>query len=287
MQLGLAALLVNDIERPDAPDLIERLRVEACRLQVLSDALRTTPDPDVARVAALRELRRSMPHARILAFSEFASTVTHLYACMRADSGVGMLSSRNARIASGSIPRAELLQRFAPCAQQGTRFRVHEQVTLLLTTDLLSEGLDLQDSSVVVHLDLPWNPARLRQRLGRIRRPGGAATVLSFFLAPPARAARLLDVERRLRMKGEVAHGATARTPPALPVLSSGKLAELDTAARASPLNAAERGRYRVLRLAEWASHAPVATGLMLAATEASVHGWLACLSDGTLVSTA
>src|SRR5688572_10824059 len=74
-----------------------------------------------------------------------------------------------------------------------------ERIDLLLSTDVLSEGVGLQDASVVVHLDLPWTPARLEQRTGRIARLGSRhATVAVYAIAPPASAEAPLDVERRL-----------------------------------------------------------------------------------------
>jgi hypothetical protein len=77
---------------------------------------------------------------------------------------------------------------------------------MLCTTDVLSEGLDLQRASVIIHLDLPWNPARLEQRVGRVRRLGSSHPCVSVYvLAPPAAAERLLQVEQRLRDKMGVA----------------------------------------------------------------------------------
>jgi superfamily II DNA/RNA helicase len=77
---------------------------------------------------------------------------------------------------------------------------------LLITTDVLSEGLNLQEASVVVHLDYPWNPARLDQRIGRVRRLGSRHHVVTVYaLAPPAPAERLLRIDERLRDKLRVA----------------------------------------------------------------------------------
>src|SRR5439155_26164339 len=123
----------------------------------------------------------------------------------------GMLTARAARIVTGRLSRDELLARFAPEGQGSRAYAPHEAVTLLLATDLLSEGVNLQDASIVIHLDLPWNPARLSQRVGRVRRPGGAALVHSYLVAPPAGAALLLDVERRLRDKLGTAARAIGR----------------------------------------------------------------------------
>jgi hypothetical protein len=74
-------------------------------------------------------------------------------------------------------------------------------VDVLIATDLLGEGLNLQDAKRVIHYDLPWSP-RLAQRVGRIDRlasPHGHVTTATFL--PPEPLASALDVERRLALK--------------------------------------------------------------------------------------
>jgi hypothetical protein len=284
VQLGLTPLLVNADVRMDYTTLLSALADERRALDELSKQLRCTPDPDLARVNALRRLRAPEPSARLLVFSEFASTVAALYSALRLDPGVGMLTSKDARIASGRITRRELLARFAPVAQHGAAYRRHEQLTLLLTTDLLSEGLDLQDASVVVHLDLPWNPARLVQRVGRVLRPGGAACVTNLLLAPPARAATLLGVESRLRTKAALARAATGSQADVLPVLSAERLATL-VSPEPPGLSAGERGAI-MARLTRWNCAAYQRGDLAIAAVDWPTRAWLACLDDGALATT-
>ncbi|MGH7689279.1 MAG: helicase-related protein, partial [Gemmatimonadaceae bacterium] len=94
---------------------------------------------------------------------------------------------------SRSSPRAPARPRRTPHAHR---------VTMLITTDLLSEGVNLQEANVVVHADLPWSPARAEQRVGRVRRltsPHDRVFVYAF--RPPASADHLLHLERRLRHK--------------------------------------------------------------------------------------
>jgi hypothetical protein len=90
---------------------------------------------------------------------------------------------------------------------------------MLLTTDVSSEGVNLQDASVVVHLDLPWTAARLEQRVGRVRRMGSThETVLVYAMAPPASADALLRVRRTLERKA----GDARRLVGAMPLLIPG-----------------------------------------------------------------
>lgn len=106
------------------------------------------------------------------------------------------------RFASGEAPRLEVLRAFAPRAQGGARPAAALETDVLIATDLLSEGLNLQDAERVVHYDLPWSPARLAQRVGRIDRLGsshGSITTVTFLPSPPL--ARGLAIEERLARK--------------------------------------------------------------------------------------
>lgn len=72
----------------------------------------------------------------------------------------------------GGIPqnsRNDLLKGFAP-KSMAIKGKGKDEYNLLLTTDVLSEGVNLQQASVVIHFDLPWNPMKLIQRVGRVNR---------------------------------------------------------------------------------------------------------------------
>lgn len=77
-----------------------------------------------------------------------------------------------------------------------------EVIDLLLTTALLSEGVNLQDAQVVIHLDIPWTAARMEQRVGRVARLGSRhGAVRIHVLRPPLAAATVLDTESIVRRK--------------------------------------------------------------------------------------
>jgi superfamily II DNA or RNA helicase len=182
--------------------MLGAVRAHADGLRALLARLRALPDPDRQRVAALVDICRGHPNARILAFSQYAETVHALSRLLMANaSGVAELTARGGRVAGGRLRRRDILAQYSP---QGARGEppAAERIRLLVTTDVLSEGLDLQRASVVVHLDLPWNPARLEQRVGRVRRLGSVHdTIFVYALAPPASSERVLRVEARLRAK--------------------------------------------------------------------------------------
>ena len=118
-----------------------------------------------------------------------------------------------------ALSRADALARFAPVATGAREPPAAERIDLLIATDLLSEGVNLHDASVVVHLDLPWTSARLAQRVGRSRRLGARhATTSVYAFAPPAAADALLRQEQRLRDKLHAAARVTGACGAILPV---------------------------------------------------------------------
>ena len=299
VQLGFPTLLaargVDEARRAALTEAIER---ERSALAELLRAIADAADPDAMRVEALHAVRRAHAGESILAFSEWRSTVQAYWLAMRREPGIGMLCAAEARIASGRLPRDELLARFAPRAQ-GVRAPIaRECVTLLLATDLLSEGVNLQDASVVVHLDLPWNPARLAQRLGRIRRPGGGDVVTSYLMSSPARAAILLQTESRLRTKLARAERTIGRSIGVLPALGAVGVAgshqsseEMLGGSASTTLSAAEVRSEIARRLAGWRSSAEprldrsADTRTFVAGARADSCGWIALLGDGRLVA--
>ena len=73
----------------------------------------------------------------------------------------------------GEKSRGRVVGRFVPKANSWYKFREGEsELNTVIATDVLSEGLNLQDCDKVINYDLHWNPVRLIQRLGRIDRIG-------------------------------------------------------------------------------------------------------------------
>ena len=295
VQLGFAALLAGLANDRVLRGLTEALAVERRTLEVVRLAIARDHDADAARARALRDVRTRHPGAAVLAFSEFATTVRAYFTAMHADAGIGMLTAGESRIASGRLSREALLARFAPLAQGAPEPHARERVTLLLATDLLSEGVNLQDASVVAHLDLPWNPARLAQRVGRVRRPGGAREVTSYLVAPPARTELLLRAEARLRSKLVQAERTIGRGLDVMPKLSvnafdsASDMGRPATQTPAAPgLSVAElRGEiYRTLE--SWRRMgSPGASrdlDIVVVALRSPLEGWLAVLDDGRIV---
>ncbi len=287
MQLAFPELVTLDSSNidTDANALLVALDRHDVAVAALLRRLKLTPNPDVERAALLRRIRAAHPGERIIAFCHYAETVAALRAQLARDAGVAALTARGANIASGRISRDAVLAQFTPSIGGAARAtddrRTVDRIDLLITTDLLSEGLNLQEASVVVHLDFPWNPARLDQRVGRVLRMGSRhGTVAVYAVAPPAAAERVLRIERRLRDKLVVAQRTVGVAGQILPSILG--VDNTDTAASNSgDRGIAERASIvdRILR--DWLSadsNVPRLDGgaPIVAAVHAEVGGYVA-----------
>lgn len=227
VQLAFPELIVchdGDV-RPDM-QLAPCVEAHIAAVRSLLDEIRQRPDPDVQRAAHLTALRARHPGQGIVAFTQYADTVSAMHRLMRAQPAVAALTADGGIIAGGTITRRDTLARFAPRAQGVSRPGRAHRIECLLTTDLLSEGVNLQDASVVVHLDLPWTPARLEQRVGRVARIGSLhARVAVYTMLPPASSERIVRAEERLREKLQAASRTVGVIGTILPSLIANPLA--------------------------------------------------------------
>ncbi|MFD9778350.1 helicase-related protein [[Kitasatospora] papulosa] len=150
---------------------------------------------------------------KVLVFSYFADTVRHiadrLQQAVQFDERLTVYRSRLAT-AMGSDPRgqSEVIAGFTPRTAGSTADE--DRYDLLIATDVLAEGVNLQQARHIINYDLPWNPMRLVQRHGRIDRIGSdhAEVFLRCFF-PDQQLERLLGLEERLQRKLKHAAAAT------------------------------------------------------------------------------
>lgn len=284
IQLAFPAFVDGTVLDVSPAPLREALELHAGALHALLRQAKQSSWTDLARARALRDLRATHPAEKIVAFTQFADTVQALFHELRWDPAIAALTARGGTVAGGALSRRATIARFAPRASGAAPPRAADRIDLLLTTDLLSEGVNLHDASVVVHLDLPWTPARLEQRIGRSRRIGAPhARTAVYALAPPAASETLLRVEERLREKLRAAGRAVGMAGTILPAFA-GEIAD-ESAVR----------RWELVRqtLARWASaaaepsspptdphaHAPEP---VIAGVRAPRDGVLALVAEGT-----
>jgi hypothetical protein len=221
LQLGFPELL--SAPTGDAATLLESVRIHASALERFRASHSTRSSLDIERADAIASLRTADPESKIVAFAQYRETVSMLFRRLAHLGGVAVLTAHGAQVAGGRLSRGEALSRFAPRALNARPPVSAERIDLLLSTDLLSEGVNLQDADVVVHLDIPWTAARLEQRVGRVARMGSAhSEVRVYLLRPPVSAAALMENEILVQRKWDVARRAVgSATAPPFPDLSS------------------------------------------------------------------
>jgi len=236
----------SDEKRPAAEFNVAELRrdVRADR-DLLDDfckkaeKVRANHDPKLA--ALVEELERIAKEAKdesvgeadernkrkVLVFSAYVDTINWIESFL---DGVidrdPRLAKYRGRVASvegdksrAGVTREMAVQGFAPDSAGAPQSKVGEdrdRFDLLLSTDVLAEGMNLQQCRNIINYDLPWNPMRLVQRHGRIDRigsPHDRVFLRTFF--PDAELDRLLALENRVRRKlAQAAHSVGVEVTP-------------------------------------------------------------------------
>jgi hypothetical protein len=138
-----------------------------------------TPQQD-AKLQKLLSVLKQMPlkEGKRLIFTQYADTAAYLYENLNPGGKRDDIDV----IFSGDRSKAKMVGRFAPKANPEYKFGPGEsELMTLVATDVLAEGLNLQDGNKIVNYDLHWNPVRLIQRFGRIDRIGSEHDVVYGF----------------------------------------------------------------------------------------------------------
>ena len=187
-------------------------------------AEQVTVERDEKLATLKRELQRKVEEApldkddranrKALVFTTFADTARYLYSHLeewtRDELGVHIAlvtGGDGNRSTAGTSRFIDILAGFAPRAQQTDR--QDEEIDIVIATDCLSEGQNLQDCDLVLNYDIHWNPVRLMQRFGRIDRLGSRnrqVAMTNFW--PTADLDRYLDLKNRVEARMALADAA-------------------------------------------------------------------------------
>lgn len=167
-------------------------------LEILAQVKAWNPARDRKLAALARLLGETHGDRKVLVFSQFADTITYL------ERELGQLGIRDLAAVTGqSQDPTELAWRFSPRSNgKSARIPAERERRVLLATDVLSEGQNLQDAAIVVNYDLPWAIIRLIQRAGRVDRIGQEAAAIHCYSFLPAEGVeRLISLRRRVRQR--------------------------------------------------------------------------------------
>ena len=158
----------------------DALEKDKSRLEeLLSKWERINYDPKIDKIKSLLEDDPILSKEKIIIFTEFEDTLDYL---QRKLSEVESLKGKFVAVSSKTKPKQfdEAIRNF------DRRHKYHEdRYRILIGTDVLSEGLNLDDAKAIVNFDIPWNPTRIIQRFGRINRidTPGKIYIYNFFPA--------------------------------------------------------------------------------------------------------
>lgn len=139
----------------------------------VKDIMKFTPEKD----DKLHELKRILTEdprvagKKVIIFSEYRATALYIYRELK-KAGFEHIFEIDGETKDN---RYSLIQRFAPYYNDSSSAEIDDEINILIATDVLAEGLNLQDASCLINYELHWNPVRLMQRIGRIDRRRDAA----------------------------------------------------------------------------------------------------------------
>jgi SNF2 family DNA or RNA helicase len=167
------------------------------------------PEQDL-KLAKLKELLAGpLKGKKVLLFSYYLDTVRYLWRELGTERGepfrrgIGSPSIRQMHSGVDGRTRANVIVQFAPESNRRPEIKgTDNEIDILLSTDVLSEGQNLQDCAHLVNYDLHWNPVRMVQRAGRIDRIGAKFPVLYIHnMFPDEGLERLLRLVERLMVR--------------------------------------------------------------------------------------
>lgn len=179
--------------------LAEDLRSDAQALMnILAKCGAWDPARDAKLDALYKLLTQQHPNDKVLIFTQFADTVDYVTAQL-AQRGI----TRLAGVTGDSPDPTEIAWRFSPESNdKRDQIKPADELRVLVATDVLSEGQNLQDACIVVNYDLPWAIIRLVQRAGRVDRIGQKAEkILCYSFLPAEGVERIIRLRSRVRQR--------------------------------------------------------------------------------------
>jgi superfamily II DNA or RNA helicase len=178
--------IVIELADMDLPSWERDLKADLDRIEGLLEEMEKVSPTDDAKLQHLKEHILAKIEApinpgnrKVLLFTAFADTADYLYQHL-----APVLQQRHslhtARVVGSDRPkstlgrRMDLLTLFSPMSKEKALLLPDEQseIDLLIATDCISEGQNLQDCDYLINYDIHWNPVRIIQRFGRIDRIG-------------------------------------------------------------------------------------------------------------------
>lgn len=177
--------------------LEEALIEDSKKLMTILDLGKNWNQKDDKQLNALFDLiNNKHSNEKILIFSQFSDTVEYLYESLK-NRGIDKIE----RATGDSDDPTNIAYKFSPVSNEED-IDDKDQIRVLISTDVLSEGQNLQDAHIVLNYDLPWAIIRLIQRAGRVDRIGQKSSeILVYSFLPEDGIEDIINLRGRLRQR--------------------------------------------------------------------------------------
>jgi superfamily II DNA/RNA helicase len=200
--------------------LLEDIKIEKNLIRLITLQLEVIEKDDSkikAFSAEIDQLRAANPAAKILVFSYFSDTVKYL------QENIFKYSTSSNKDTSGFVGTSnrgdseKLASLFSPKSKIYTLKQDETELNLLISTDVLSEGQNLQDCGILINYDLHWNPVRMIQRNGRVNRLGSEFSEVNVInMKPESQLDGYLKLIQRLQGKIDIIRNTIGTDTPVL-----------------------------------------------------------------------
>lgn len=195
-------------------DTLDDLEQVADFVSLVGD-VRPERDSKLTALIKLLQSDKELVGRKVIIFTEFSDTAKYLETHLRAK---GLHNLERIDGSSSQKQRSAVIHRFAPFYNHAIQPSPENEINILIATDVLAEGLNLQDANRLINFDLHWNPVRLMQRIGRVDRrmnpdiekrliaahphlTGTRETVIYWNFLPPEELETLLRLYNRVNRK--------------------------------------------------------------------------------------
>jgi len=225
--------LIEDLEHD-----LEKLEAMEQVLRPLKEYLEQQPwsDPKLSKLVRLIDDLMWNKKQKILIFSEFEETVQWIYRGLKELKYTERYSIE--AVSSNTKGILDKIRRFAP---KSNHYETEDEIDVLISTDVLSEGLNLQDANIVINYDLHWTPIKLIQRIGRVDRIGTEHDVIYVYNFFPEKALeenlgllekvrrRIAEFNNALGADGKILEESEEWNPSAIEAIYRGRIEELES----------------------------------------------------------
>ncbi len=179
--------------------LLDHLNEDIDSIKKLLDSFgKASYETDTKLQKLIEILTKTHPDEKIIIFTEYVDTAKYLYSALQVEEIEDL-----ELVTSNTSNPLSTVRRFSPVSNGNTDMAEGEkELRILITTDVLSEGLNLQDSRILINFDLPWAIIKLFQRAGRIDRlKQQAPKVIIYSLLPFKNVEDAINLQQKLQKR--------------------------------------------------------------------------------------